>query len=154
MKRAVAREIAIQICFSYFFTDKPIQDVLDEFFAQDYYSTLATEDDIYSEYPESKQKKYITLLVTKVADNYLYIDRIIAENSNGWKPERISKSALNILRCAVCEMLYFDDIPYAVSANEAVELDKGYDDADTVSFINGVLGSIIKSIDRYKNEVL
>ena len=48
------------------------------------------------------------------------------------------------MRCAVCEILYMDDVPDAAAINEAVELAKGYDDPDTVAFINGVLGGFMR----------
>ena len=49
-----------------------------------------------------------------------------------------------VLRCSVCEILYMDDIPNAAAINEAVELCKGYDEPDTVAFVNGVLGGIMR----------
>ena len=58
--------------------------------------------------------------------------------------ERISRTALAVLRCAVCEILYMEDIPNAAAINEAVELCKGYDEPDTVAFVNGVLGGIMR----------
>ena len=53
-------------------------------------------------------------------------------------------TALAVLRCALCEILYMDDIPNAAAINEAIELAKGYDAPDTVSFINGVLGGFMR----------
>ena len=49
-----------------------------------------------------------------------------------------------VLRCAICEILYMEDIPNAAAINEAVELAKGYDEPDTVSFVNGVLGGFMR----------
>ena len=49
-----------------------------------------------------------------------------------------------MLRCAICEILYMDDVPAAAAINEAVELDKGYDEPDVVSFVNGVLGGFMR----------
>ena len=47
------------------------------------------------------------------------------------------------MRCAMCEILYMDDVPNAAAINEAVELAKGYEEPETVAFINGVLGSFV-----------
>ena len=58
---------------------------------------------------------------------------------SGWSLDRISKVNLSILRLAISEILYMDDIPYQVSINEAVELAKTYGDDDAPSFINGIL---------------
>ena len=48
------------------------------------------------------------------------------------------------MRCAMCEILYMDDVPNAAAINEAVELAKGYEEPETVAFINGVLGSFVR----------
>jgi len=72
------------------------------------------------------------------------LDEAIAKRLKGWKLSRISRTSHALLRLAVCEMLYFDDIPVGASINEAVELAKIYGDADAPRFINGVLGSIAR----------
>ena len=69
------------------------------------------------------------------------LDRAIEQYARGWKTSRISRSAAAVLRCAMCEILYMPDVPDAAAINEAVELAKKYEDADTVAFINGVLGA-------------
>lgn len=65
---------------------------------------------------------------------------------SGWKVSRISRVSLAILRLALYEMLYRDEVPVSVSINEAVELAKKYSVEDDSSFVNGVLGSIAKSL--------
>ena len=60
------------------------------------------------------------------------------------KKERLSRTTLAILRCAVCEILYLDDVPDSAAVNEAVELGKRYDTEQAASFINGVLGSFLR----------
>lgn len=72
------------------------------------------------------------------------IDAIISENLVGWSAKRISKTSMAIMRLAVCEMLFGDDVPVGVAINEAVEIAKKYASADDASYINGVLGSIAK----------
>ena len=56
-----------------------------------------------------------------------------------------SKIALAILRCALCEILYMEDVPERVAINEAVNLAKKYEEPETVSFINGVLGGFVRT---------
>ncbi|MGI6744600.1 MAG: hypothetical protein BWY46_02019 [Firmicutes bacterium ADurb.Bin300] len=75
------------------------------------------------------------------------IDKLIEENSIGWRLSRLPKVSLAVLRLAVCEMLYIEDVPVSVSINEAVELAKKYGTGEDASFINGVLGTIAKSIE-------
>lgn len=76
------------------------------------------------------------------------IDAVIEKYAIGWKIDRLSKVTLSVLRLAICEILFVDSIPQGVSANEAVELAKKYATADDAAFINGVLGSFIRSFDN------
>lgn len=89
---------------------------------------------------------FIKSLIFKTWENVENIDSVIEKYSVGWKISRISKVALAVLRLAVCEILYFDDIPAGVSINEAVELCKKYAAKDDASFVNGLLGSAAKDI--------
>ena len=58
--------------------------------------------------------------------------------------KRISGTALAVLRVAIAEILYREDVSLATAINSAVEIDKKYDDADTVAFVNGVLGGFVR----------
>ena len=118
--------------------------IYDEFFSDEHYSTLAAENELYSEKPDKRALEYITRLLTLLDENRIWIDKLIEKYSRGWRPDRIAKTALAVMRCAVCEIMYMDDIPNASAINEAVELDKGYDEPDVVSFVNGVLGGIVR----------
>ncbi len=90
--------------------------------------------------------EFIRSLIFKTWENVENIDSVIEKYSVGWKLNRISKVALAVLRLAVCEILYFEDIPAGVSINEAVELCKKYAAKDDASFVNGLLGSAAKDI--------
>jgi N utilization substance protein B len=72
------------------------------------------------------------------------LNHMIEKYARGWRLERISRVAAAIMRCAMCEILYMDDVPNAAAINEAVELAKGYEEPETVAFINGVLGSFVR----------
>jgi len=86
-----------------------------------------------------------TLRLAETAAEHLQeLDEAIAKRLKGWRLSRISRTSHALLRLAVCEMLYFDNIPAGASINEAVELAKIYGDADAPKFINGVLGSIAR----------
>lgn len=89
---------------------------------------------------------FVKSLLFKAWENVENIDSVIEKYSVGWKLSRISKVALAVLRLAICEMLYFDDIPAGVSINEAVELCKKYAAKDDAAFVNGLLGSASKDI--------
>ncbi len=99
---------------------------------------LAIENEIVSD------SEFIKTLAFKAWENLESIDAVIEKYAKGWKLSRISKVALAVLRMAICEMLYFDDIPVGVSINEAVELCKKYAAKDDASFVNGLLGSVSK----------
>ena len=77
-------------------------------------------------------------------ENCEEIDRIINENSVGWKVGRLPKVSLAILRLALCEILYVPSIPSGVSINEAVELAKKFSSQEDASFINGILGKYVR----------
>lgn len=71
-------------------------------------------------------------------------DELISRYSHGWKVNRLSKVVISILRLAVTEIMTMDEVPDSVSANEAVELAKKYAAPEDASFINGILGSVIR----------
>ncbi len=144
MKRTAAREIAVQLGFCANASEKPVDELLNGFFDKEYYETLAEESELFAEYPEKKQQEYIKRLVSTMDDYRIQIEKYIEKYAQGWKTTRISKTAMAILRCAVCEIMYMDDIPAAAAINEAVEMAKGYDEPETVAFINGVLGGFMR----------
>ena len=91
-----------------------------------------------------KDYEYIknkALLVCELSDE---LDEKINSVSEGWPVDRIGKAELAIMRLAVYEMLYDDDIPVNVAINEAVELAKSYgSDDNAASFVNGVLAKLV-----------
>ena len=144
MTRTNARELAIQLGFAAAATGESPQEVLDRFFDEEHYASLAAEDELYRERPNEAQLDYIRRLTSLIEENRETIDGYISRYARGWRIERISRTALAVLRCALCEILYMDDIPDAAAINEAVELAKGYDEPDTVAFVNGVLGGFMR----------
>lgn len=146
MKRNDARRIAVCLAYSCDLTQNDTESVLNQFFSDEHYSSLQEENEIFSVYPDSDQMKYISQVLTVLTEHLYEIDELISRFSETRKVERISKTALAVLRCAISEMLFIDDIPESVSINEAVNISKEFDSPDTVSFINGVLGSISRNI--------
>ena len=73
------------------------------------------------------------------------VNEEIEKYAKGWSLKRISKIALSIMRCALCEMQYMADVPEKVAINEAVNLAKKYEEPETVSFSNGVLGGFVRA---------
>ena len=144
MVRNIAREIAIHLSYALSFTDKPIDELLNERLTADSFSTLAEEDPIYTEAPNAKQADYIRRLVKGVNDHAAELDGYIAKYAKGWSFARIPLVASAIMRVAMYEMLYMPEIPNGAAINEAVEIAKKYETPDTVKFMNGILGSFVR----------
>lgn len=90
-----------------------------------------------------KDRTYISEKLEKIVDKQAEIDSRISDHSIGWKIDRIGKEELAILRLAVYEAVFDDDIPVGVAVNEAVELGKKYGAEGGAAFINGILGNIV-----------
>lgn len=144
MTRKTAREIAVELCFAAAANGIETDELLDSFFDEEHYATLASENELFSDRPDETQLSYIRTLTSMSREKADELDELIDRYAKGWKSGRISRTARAILRIALCEILYMDDIPAAVAINEAVELDKGYDDPETVAFVNGVLGGFMR----------
>ena len=100
-------------------------------------------------YEENEDKpseiEYIDMVVRGVKENLEEIDKIILSKLKNWSLDRIAKIDLAILRLAIYEIKYLDDIPEKVSANEAVELAKIYGNNESKNFVNGVIAAVIES---------
>ena len=88
---------------------------------------------------------YIQTVVNGVDEKKDELDEIIGSNlKKGWTIHRISKVSLAILRLALFEIKYVEDVPEKVAINEAVELAKTYGGEDDAKFVNGLLGAIVR----------
>ena len=129
MNRSEMREQALVLLFEKeFFQDRPAEEI----------------EDIYSEnvapLSEYGKEAFESTLLHKDE-----LDEIIAKFSTSRRINRIPKINLSILRLALNEIIYEDGVPAGVAVNEAVELAKKYSGKDDYSFINGILGSYIRS---------
>lgn len=144
MTRTAARELAVRLCFAAQLSGEDAAETVSSFFTPEYFETLSEEDPIFSRYPDEQQMAYIRQLTGLVYEHYYELNSEIEKYARGWSVDRISRIAATILRCAMCEILYVDDVPPAAAANEAVELAKRYEEPETAAFINGILGSFIR----------
>lgn len=103
---------------------------------------------LLEELPECEQNLgYITEVTDGILEHESeIIDIINSHCRKGWSFNRLSKTTRTILKVAIYEMKYCDDVPPKVAINEAVELSKKYCDEKDPSFINGILGSILKDL--------
>ena len=91
------------------------------------------------------EKEYIRIKYAAIAEKVEMIDEKINASVTGWKTSRMGKVDLTILRLAVYEIEWDEEVPQGVAINEAVELAKRYGGEESPSFINGVLGKIVNS---------
>lgn len=146
MTRRKARELAMRLIYAQAATNDQPEDVLDTFFAEDHYASLQGEDELFDDVPDEAQLLYIRTLVITCALHREELDGIISGCSQSWKLERITRTALAAMRCALTEILFlgYPDVTPSVAINEAVEISKSYDLPETTGFINGVLGTFMR----------
>ncbi len=130
MTRRALRESIFRILFRVEFNS------IDEMKEQIDFSINTIED------IDTSDEEYIVHKTNKIISLMDEIDHIIEGISEGWHIERIGKAELAILRLAIYEMKYDEDVPFKVAINEAVELAKIYCNEDAKSFINGLLAKI------------
>ena len=134
MNRKKSREIAMELLFGMTLSKNTLEETI-ETFIEDYEMKLSTID-----------LEYIKDILEKVNSNLESLDAKIEESLNKWKIDRVSKVNLTILRLALAEMMYRDDVPNAVAINEAIEITRKYSDEKSVAFINGALDKAIKNM--------
>ena len=138
MGRRETRDVTVKFLYSDNFTgdeDTELGNRLDVFLKN------------YDGCPADKiDRDYIYEITSGSAAHKSEIDGLIKKHTANWTPERMARLDLAILRVAIYELLYRDDIPSNVTINEAVELAKTYSHEDAGTFVNGILGSIYRAI--------
>lgn len=92
----------------------------------------------------ASNRSYIKNIVNGIDEKREELNALIEPKLKGWTLKRLSKVSLAILQLAIYEITYMPDIPDKVSVNEAVQLAKKYGGDEAGSFVNGVLGAILK----------
>lgn len=132
MNRKKSREYLMQLVYQMQISKESAGEVYDSFMEN---------EDISK---DGLDLTYIKSCLIGIMTNKDILDEKISENLVNWKINRISKVNLSILRVAVYELIYKEDIPAKVAINEAIELCKEFSDEKSVSFVNGVLDKIYK----------
>jgi len=132
-RRSKSREFALQALYQLNITNQDVNAVLAQF--QEHFL------------PGGEADEFLRRLVLGVLEHRKELDRLIEQYSENWRLDRIDVIDRNILRMALFEFLYCQDIPPKVTINEAIDLGKRYGSGDSGSFINGIL-------DRIQNEVV
>lgn len=131
MKRRELREHIFGILFRVEFMNENDMEEQMELFFEDLAEARPSDVDYI-------QSKYLA-----VREKMPVIDALIDEKSTGWKTSRMGKVELTILRLAVYEMLFDEDVPSTVAINEAVEIAKKFGGDDTPAFVNGILAKLV-----------
>lgn len=134
MGRKQAREGAMKVLFQMDSMSDYTEDSLDLFLENFEYDEMET--------------LYIKDSISVIKENLEEIDNQIKSNLEGWSIYRLAKVDLAVLRIAIYEILYRNDIPLEVSINEAIETVKKYSSDESFKFINGVLGGFVRNKDK------
>lgn len=132
--RRKARECAIQILYEMDLTGTEADEAVNSFRSS-------------FNVPESALV-FCLALVRGVQAHRAEIDALIKEHSENWRLARMSRVDRNILRLAVFELLYCEDIPPKVSINEAVDLGKRFGTDESGAFINGILDAVFVNFSK------
>lgn len=135
MSRKIAREAAMKLIYQMEINSSSADEVLQNY--------IENVDDEFVE----ENIDYIKDCVMGVEREQKLIDSYIERFAHGWKINRVGKVDLAIMRLSIYEMLHMEDVPGAVSINEAVNIAKKYCGDNSPSFINGVLDSVFKEIE-------
>jgi N utilization substance protein B len=132
--RHKSRERALQVLYQWDVTKQPVKNAIDAFY-----------DTLYSEETPDRpgRDQFMEELATGASANSADLDRMIEQNSQNWRLERMPMVDRNILRLAVFEMTR-SSTPPAVVIDEALELAREYSGEESVGFINGVLDAVNK----------
>jgi len=135
MKRHEIREQIFQILFSMGFHEgENLRDLVIRYL-----------DETCEKKATDLERAEILKKTLDVADRFSELDKKIDSVSEGWRVGRMGKAELTILRLALYEMLYDDEVPVKVAINEAVDLAKEYCGEETHSFINGILAKLVEA---------
>ncbi|CAH0118604.1 Transcription antitermination protein NusB [Paenibacillus sp. CECT 9249] len=147
MKRRLAREITVQSLY---------QMEMNGVSAEEAVSMVLTEAKEENETEievrnVQETSVHVLALVHGVWNNKERIDQLLSEFLKGWQVDRLSRVDRQILRLACYEMVLKDDVPPKVVINEAIELAKHFGTEDSGKFVNGVLGKMMKELDKLKS---
>jgi N utilization substance protein B len=127
-KRRIVREKVLQILYAYEMNDENLLSLIKV---------------ILGEVEEENDRKFGEDLINRVLINKKEIDQKIRERISNWEINRVALIDKLLLRMAICEILFFPDIPPKVSINEVIEIAKEFSTAGSGKFINGILDAIL-----------
>lgn len=110
-------------------------------------------EDFWIQHPaETEVRAFAEEIVEGVTTHRAEIDKLLGAHATNWKVSRMPVVDRNILRAALCELLWMPDVPAKVTVNEAVELAKRFADDEAKKFVNGVLDKVLKEEKRLQGK--
>ena len=144
MSRTTARAAAMQMIFEKISGGQGGEDTLKMVYDELREDGFPGVEHIGRKEPDQEDREYITAALEGVLAHRGEIDEKIERTAKGWTIDRMSLVDLTILRLAVWEILYADDVPGNVSIAEAMELTERFSDPEDKAFVNGILGTILR----------
>ncbi|HKX12979.1 MAG TPA: transcription antitermination factor NusB [bacterium] len=144
--RRKAREVTLQLLYETELAQKPGLEVTERFWKDPH--SLILEDSELSPQAMDEVKAFTRQILEGVSSNVREIDALVEQHSTHWKVSRMASVDRNILRMAVFELLYCQDIPASVTINEAIEIAKKYGTEESGAFVNGILDHIAKALKK------
>jgi len=137
--RHLLRTIVMQTLYEWDFYDKDDKQV-----------KKFIEENIAKFAPGTDDKDFIDNSIAGVLKNTKEIDKLIEKTAPEWPLDQITMVDRNVLRLGIYELAYTDDIPPKVAINEAIELAKAFGGKSSGKFVNGVLGTIFRELEKQK----
>jgi N utilization substance protein B len=131
--RRHARECIMQVLFAVELRKEPIQKVSEGVLPEE----LLTDE---------RAKDFTYKIINGVLNNLPMIDTFISKHADNWELSRMAVIDKNLMRMAISEILFMDDVPPKVSINEAIEIAKKYSTEKSGKFINGVLDATLNEL--------
>ena len=144
MSRTTARAAAMQMIFEKISGGQGGEETLKMVYDELREDGFPGVEHIGSREPDADDREYITAALEGVLTHREEIDSLIGKTAKGWPLDRMSLVDLTILRLAVWEILYAPDVPGSVSIAEALELTERFSDPEDKSFVNGILGTVLR----------
>lgn len=133
-KRRRSRELALQILYQLNISNQEAPRAIAEL--QEHFS------------PEMEKDEFLERIILGIVEHRKEIDSLIEEYSENWRLDRMTMIDRAILRMAIFELIYCQEVPPKVALNEAIDLSKRYGSEESGSFVNGILDQILKKAIR------
>lgn len=161
--RRLAREKVLQVLMAYFSCESDLDELFDHIFFREFHfgdendeleigKFLRPEEilELESDIPiiwRPEDVEFGKNLSNTVVNKQEYLDKLLEEFAKNWELDRIAKIDKYLVQLAICELVFFEEIPPKVSINEAIEISKRYSTDKSKMFVNGILDSILRKLE-------